>query len=813
MLKDAIKVSKFPTGNTLKEKYQRAQNLMQGFWGRAIVPNTMVYPNWILETDCFWYERDVNLDKNIHHPDKPIDKWDKQYRLVNAKTRTNSIAFDHGALAAALCEVSGEEVNENFLPIQDLEFRLASVTSKEQVKEILFSAFGKPWSFETKSQKLTLRHDSVNFIKTLVSPCGKYLIFTRDYNLWLQDRTNGQERALTSDGEEHYCYGAQGNAWGHDMGSHKDVQARWSGDSTRIFTVQRDTRQVLTLPTVEHVPQDGSIRPKLYHTRIAMKGDKYIPEYRLVAIDVETGCVQTANYHQIPISRNSWGFFTSNLGWWATDNQHAYFIDLARDYKTVRVIEFDTTSGATRLLFEETSETQINLMVNGDEFPTLVPLPETNELIWFSERTGWAHLYLYDLKTGALKRQITSGDWVVRDVVSVDSTRRELFVQTMGRTATRDPYYRDLIRISMDTDEFVTVVSGDYDVATFSTLHLDLHGLLASGFRDMSTVRSVSHSSDFVVITRTRADSIPISLLVDRNGEEVMAIEKGDLSTLHARVSQSWQWPEPVKLFAADGKTNIYGLVYRPSDFDATQFYPIINHVLNTPDFPWVPKGSFDNEGWFGAAYFDPSALAELGFIVVQIDGRGASYRDKEFKDQSYGWLESASNLEDHIVGIQQLAERYPYMDLDRVGIYCSMGGAGAVQGLLQYPDFYKVGALAMPMHDSRLMPTSVWSDMYEWLSEVNPKYRYPEAYAEKLQGKLLMCQGMLDDGTTPPAITFRMVEALQKVNKDFDLLMLPNVGHSKNSYMIRRIWDYFVRYLQRTEPPKEFKLTTARDL
>ena len=805
--------------NNLEEKYQRAQTLMQGFWGRRIVPNTMVYPIWIRDSDCFWYQRDINVDKNIQYFDKPIEKWDTEYRLVNAKTRKNIKAFDHVALATALSAMSGQIVDEKLLPITNLEVRLDSSLGRDhsivQVKEICFSAFDKEWLFQTASKKLAEVDYNNNSVNHLISPDKKYTIFTRDYNLWLKNRTNGHERALTSDGEEHCCYGAQGNAWGQDMPSVGGVQACWSGNSKRIFTVQRDSRKVLTLPIVEHVPQDGSIRPKLYHTRVAMKGDEHIPEYRLVAIDVETGHVQPANYHQIPITRNSWGFFTSNLGWWAANNQHVYFVDLERGYKKVRVIEFDTTNGDTRVLFEETSETHINLMVNADEFPTLVPLPETNELIWFSERTGWAHLYLYDLKTGALKRQITSGDWVVRDIVSVDTTRRELFVQTMGRTSGRDPYYRDLIRINMDTDELVTLVSGDYDVAAFSALHLDLHGLLASwnGTRDILAARSVSHNGDFVVITRSRADNIPVSLLVDRNGQEVMAIEKGDLSTLYARVSKSWQWPEPVKLLAADRKTDIYGLVYRPSDFDAKQSYPIINHVLNTPDFPWVPKGAFDNEGWFGAAYFDPSALSELGFIVVQIDGRGASHRDKAFQDQSYGWLESASNLEDHITGIKQLAERYSYMDLDRVGIYCSMGGPGAVQGLLQYPDFYKVGALAMPMHDSRLMPTSMWGDMYEGLSDVDSKHQYPEVYAEKLQGKLLMCQGMLDDGSNPPVITFRMIEALQKANKDFDMLMLPNVGHGKNSYVIRRCWDYFVRHLQGCEPPIGFKLTTTRDL
>ena len=264
-------------------------------------------------------------------------------------------------------------------------------------------------------------------------------------------------------------------------------------------------------------------------------------------------------------------------------------------------------------------------------------------------------------------------------------------------------------------------------------------------------------------------------------------------------------------MLAADGKTDIYGLIYRPSDFSPDHSYPVINETFNTPDMPWVPKGSFSNNLIYGKGYLEAAAWAELGFIVVQVDGRGASFRNKAFQDQSYGWIESGSHFDDHVAGIQQLAQRYPYMDLERVGLVSLMGGTGAVQGLLQYPDFYQVGANGM-MHDSRLMSTSMWSDKYEGLAGPEPQYRYPEAYADKLQGKLLMVGGM-SDYTCTPSNTFRMVEAFQKANKDFDLMLLPNLGHANSGYLTRRAWDYLVKHLLEIEPPQDFKLTNCEEL
>ncbi len=801
----------------IEARYERAQTLMQGFWSRNLVPNSTVYPIWIERSDCFWYERELNAKAGRGERDAHgfLPKCDREYRLVNAAAATNEIAFDHGILASSLAEMAGQAVDKQCLPIRKVKMSLEPAS--RQLAEVSFSAFDRRWCFNPVSGALSEKGPGLDPTQYQVSPDGKKALFTRDYNLWLKDLEQGEERALTEDGEALYCYAVSGNGWGYDMTNiPPGPQARWSADSKTIFTVQRDCRQVKTLPVVEHVPKDGSIRPKLSLVSKPMQGDEHVPEYRLLAIHVDTGRVQAANYGRVPIVRNSFGFFSSRIGWWGKDNRHAYFVDLARDYRSVRVVEFDTTTGATRVLFEETSETNINLMLNGDDYPTYVALPETDELVWFSERSGWAHIYLYDLKTGALKNTITSGDWVVRCVLQVDSERREAFVQTAGRAEQgteadleKDPYYRDLIRVHLDTGEITPLVTGDFDVATTTVMNWDFNVSIAmyTAGRDIAETQSVSPSGNYAVATRSRTDSMPLSLLVDRDGREVLTLEKTDLALVHALVSPDWKLPEPVKLLAADGKTPIYGLIFRPTDFDPKQSYPIISHAFNCPEMPWVPKGSFSNDGRSGRIFHDASALAELGFIVVQIDGRGLPYRSKAFQDESYGWAEAASCIDDHIAGIQQLATRYPYMDSDRVGIYSMVGGTGAAHCLLGYPEFFKVGVSGL-LHDARTFPPTMWGDKYEGIEGPNPDRQYPEELADRLQGKLFMAHGMLDT-TTQPSNTFRIVEALQKANKDFDLLLLPNVCHGTNDYVVRRFWDYMVQHLRGVEPPKEFPLKT----
>lgn len=766
-----------------KQRYERAKKLMLGTFAKTITLNTTVFPIWIGDSNYFWYERESQTGK--------------EYRLVNATSATNELAFDHDKLAATLSESARQEVDAKNLPIKRMSIELNPTVMR-------FTAFDKRWIFS--SDAATCLEIKTTNEDCIISPNGKLGIFISDFNLWVRNLENGNERALTHDGEEEYVYGVGASCMGPN--DYSNVQIRWSPNSMQLFAVQRDTRQIKKFPVIHHVPQDGSIRPQVVEKKLALPGDASVETLHLLAINVETGRMQEANYRLIPVTRSVLPFFDSNLGWWSTDSHRAYFVDVERDYKTVRVVEFDTHTGATKILIEEKSETFISLMHNSDEPPALVPLPETGELLWFSERSGKAHLYLYDLETGQLKNSVTQGDWLVRDVVHVDTERREVFVQTAGRDTGWDPYYRDLCRIHLDTGEITPLIASDHEIWAVTQHNQNTMWAVGITGRDANASCAVAPSGDFAVVTRSRANEAPATLLLDRNANVILTVEHADTSAL----PDNWQWPEPVKLLAADDKTDIYGLVFRPSNFSSEHSYPVVSHVYNTPDLTWVSKGSFTNGAVYGMPYLDAAALAELGFIVVQIDGRGTPFRDKAFLDNCYGWTESASTIEDHIAGIQQLSKRYPYMDLNRVGItsHCA-GGMGVVSSLCQQNEnagFYKVGVASM-IYDSRFFSAQIWSDKYEGLSSHNTDHQYPEQQVKNLQGKLLLLNSMVDP-LAPVEGTLRIIDALQAANKDFDMVLLPNPAPG---YLIRCAWDYLVENLLGVEPPEDFKLTTFSDI
>lgn len=774
------------TPNDMQTRYERAQTLIKSIFAKNKIRNTTVFPIWIEGSHCFWYERAL--------------KQGKEFRLVNAKSLSNKCAFGHKAFASSLSEAAQQKVDENNLPISRVEITL---DPQDLVSKITFTAFEQRWFFSVVQSTCTALDNPVAMTER-VSPDGRYALFQRDYNLWLRDLISGEERALTEDGEEDFVYVAPGSAWGFEQEPNPQPQAIFSPDSKQIFTVQRDTRQVKTLPIVHHVPQDGSIRPTVEHAKVTYPGDDHVETLRLVVIDLESGRLQAAHYPQIPTTRNSFGFFSSNLGWWAEDSQRAYFVDVDRYYKSAKVVEFNTHDGECRVLFEEHSDTHINLMLNNDEPPTFAPLPESNELLWFSERSGWAHLYLYDLETGALKNTVTQGEWLVRDIVAINTDRREVFIQTAGRDQSRDPYYRDLCRVHLDTSELTPLTDSDHEYWATTLKNMCIWG--GQGLHGFNAINAIASSGDFAVVTRSRVDELPTNLLLDRDGKVLLDIEPADITD----IADHWHWPEPFKVTAADSHTDLYGVLYKPSDYNEKLSYPVIVHGFWQPELPTVSKGSFTNGVVLGSFYLDAAALAELGFIVVQLDTRGTGCRHRSFYDESYGWAEGACNLDDLVAGVRQLAKDDSSMDLNRVGITSHFtGGPGGVQGLLHYPDFFKVGATTM-LHDSRLFGSTMWGDKYE--GGTAHDHPYPEALVENLNGKLLIMHGMLDL-CSPATNTFRLIEALHKANKDFDMLMLPNLGHDQCSYFTRRTWDHFVTHLMGVTPPREFKLTAGWEM
>ncbi|MDB9724246.1 DPP IV N-terminal domain-containing protein [bacterium] len=759
--------------NTTLERYRRAEALEHESIDGAMVSNALIQPHWIGDSDQFWYIRSTE-DKGT------------EYRLVNAKTVNNTAAFDHKKLATALADTEGEPVTESTLPISHLEFCDATVS---------FNAFDKRWQFdgELKTIKSLVTYPA----HWLISPDGTKAVFVKDYNLWVRDLNGGEERALTHDGQQHYAYAAQTEGRdlvGDFIGPEPLVipEALWSPDSSQLFTVQMDERQVRDLPTMLYVPQDGTIAPRVNERKYALPGDKEVVQYRVLIIDVATGTEIAADYPPIEDSFVWLGPFSGNRAWWSGDSGQAYFVDMTRGQRTARVIGFDSTTGKSHCLFEESSSTYVELSLDFEHPSMLMPLPETNELLWFSERSGWGHLYLYDLTTGELKNPVTSGDFLVRNVLYFDSQSREVFTQIAGRVEGKNPYYRELARVNIDSGEMTIIAASDHD---YSLCHISQQN---SG---------ISPSGNFAVVTRSRVDEAPVTELYDRNGQYLLAVETADISGLPS----GWQWPEPFTAKADDGETDIYGVLFRPSHFDPDKQYPVLDFGLAIPFYSLLPTGAFldktvDPIG--NIVYMTCSSLAELGFMVTVIDGRGTPYRSKAFHDFGYNDFMQSGGMVDHVASIKQLAERYPSMDLNNVGVVSTDApGNGAVFGLLNHPDFYKLG-VAFSMWDPRLLKQGeVYHGIIDETARQQPLW---DDAVQNMQGKLLLVSGFLDQ-FFHISMTFQLVDALGKANKDVDLLIQPNGGHGwRVKHAHRRVWDYLVQHLQGVEPPKDFKLITA---
>lgn len=771
------------TSAEMLARYDRAQTVFRGLGGTKVIRNGTVFPMWINQTHCFWYEREL--------------KEGKEYRLVDAEKSTNAPAFDHRVLAGLLSKQVQKTIDPKSLPLRDIRIELNPLT-------VQFSALGQFWCYTESSQ--TLESITLYPKAWVISPNGKQAVISRDYNLWLRDLDSGEERALTSDGEEFYDYGSSSTVWGGKPLQHLATQALWSPDGKTLFTVQKDRRQVKSLPVVHHVPKDGSLRPQLSQYKIAYPGDNHIEEYRLLIIDIATGRHQSVDYTRIPVIQNSnRGFFSHGYAWWGRDSQQAYFIDIDRYSRRARVVTIDTLTGAIRIVLEENSETHLAFSGSENQPHTMQILPETDELIWYSERSGWAHFYLYDLKTGALKNTLTSGEWRVRNSVHFDPKRRELFLTTSGRVAGRNPYYRDLVRVNIDTGNMVTLAEGDYEYITACPTATAVSQAGHAGLT-VALCNGVSTTGDYAVVTRSRVDTVPETLLVDRNGEYIMTVETADLT-----LPEGWTWPEPVQMKAADGKTDIYGVIYKPVNFDPQKSYPVIDSaMIGNPVTSYVSKGSFTNSGSYGKNYFCEAALAQLGFIVVQMDGRGTAYRSKAYHDAGYGDCDEANKLEDHVVGLQHLLERHTYMDRDRIGMIATHNGSGPVMALLKYPDFYKVGA-GVQMFDSRLQPAVLAEDKFVGPSGRDPEVCPLEDYAANLKGKLLQCVALSAFTDSIAANSLRVIHALQRANKDVDVVIESMHTHAITNYQLRRMWDYMVLHLQGNQPPKGFALSGTK--
>ena len=574
------------------------------------------------------------------------------------------------------------------------------------------------------------------------SPDGKWSAFIKDYNLYVRNLETDEEIAFTEDGTEEDVY---------------SDRFHWSPDSTRLLVLRTRKGDERKVYLIESSPDD-QLQPKLHNYSYLKPGDKiaiHKPHLFHISDRLHT---------PIPdeLFQNPWSISEIR---WSPDSSQFTFLYNQRGHQVLRIISVDATTGRPRAVVDEQSKTFIDY--SGKRFSRY--LDDTNEIIWMSERDGWNHLYLYDSKTGDVKNQITKGPWVIRRVENVDEEKRQIWFQAGGIRLGQDPYYINFCRINFDGSGLVILTrsNGTHDI-TFSP------------------------DRRFFFDRWSRVDMPPVTeLRSTEDGKLIFELERADWSML---LATGWRAAERFVAKARDGKTDIYGIIIRPSNFDLSNTYPVIEKIYAGPQGAFVPKS-------FGLQTRE-HAIAELGFIVVQMDGMGTSHRSKAFHDVCWKNL-GDSGFPDRILWMKDAATKYPYMDLTRVGIFGgSAGGQSTVRGLLAHGGFYKVGVADCGCHDNR-MDKIWWNEL--WMGwPIGPHYEEQSnvTQAHKLQGKLLLTVGELDRNVDP-ASTMQVVDALIKADKDFDLLIMPGRGHGvgETPYASRRRMDFFVRHLLGVEP------------
>ena len=686
--------------------------------------------------------------------------------LVNTKKKQRKRAFDHQKLAAALSKTTEKEYEPFKLPFQSIDF-------SEKLDAVTFTVGSFLYTYNIKKDICFKGEEQSRASRNLIlSPDGNRGIFIREFNLWMRDVATGKETQLTFDGIEDFGYGTNNAGW---TKSDRPVLL-WSPDSKKIATFQHDGRGVgemyLVTTNVGH--------PQLEAWKYPLPEDKEIFRIHRVVIHVEEPRVVRL---QMPPDQHR-STITDHIAYrgvladaeWSPDSSQPAFVSVSRDHRHVVLRMSDPETGAVRDVFEEKVDT---FFESGFGAINWHILPESNEFIWFSQRDNWGHLYLYDLNSGELKNQITEGDWNVLRLLRIDRGHRVLYFAGAGREP-GDPYFQYFYRINMDGTglKLLTPNTANHSVT-----------LSPSGL-------------NFVDSYSTPTEP-PIAEVRNGEGQMLLTVQRADITRL---LEAGWVPPVPFTVKARDGKTDLYGLMFKPTSLDPNKKYPIINYI-----YPGPQTGSVGSRS-FSAARGDRQALAELGFIVVSLDAMGTPMRSKSFHAAYYGNM-GDNGLPDQITGMKQLAERHSWIDIDRVGIYGhSGGGFASTDAILRYPDFFKVAVSGAGNHDNRSYEDD-WGEKWQGLLKTNEDgttnydNQANQLLAKNLKGKLLLAHGTMDSNV-PPYNTLLVVNELINANKDFDLVLFPNSRHGfrQGAYWQRRRWDYFVKHLLGAEPPKEYK-------
>ena len=818
-----------------KTDYENAASLRERTRGK--VSGDRIKVHWIDGSECLWYRADLGNGKS-------------EYRFVNSAEGTNELAFEHRKLSDSIVKSTNLKSMPNRLPIRNLQIDSAQT-------QIQFTAGGTAWTCDLSNYDLVDKakdstdatsDGSLPSLTSIQRSSGQgedtYLRFVNQLDesvdiFWVAGDGSRRKYADLAPGKSHDQHTFGGHVWlvmnkknkpvavfratnqnrdavidgtveikerserrqrsqlrrkpesqspdGKWSASivNNNIQLRelktdetfslsgngtdenpyqsnfhWSPDSSKLVAIQEQVGEKREVHIVEAAPKD-QLQPKLHTMVYAKPGDKLaiakprlfdIPSKKQIAVDDR-------------LFPNPWRI--SDVRWKSDSSRFTFFYN-QRGHQVLRIIVVDAATGESAAVVDEVSETFIDYAYKSLKHY----LDPTNELIWMSERDGWNHLYLYDTRTGDVKNQITKGSWVVRGVERVDDEQRRIYFRASGVYPEQDPYYLHYGFVDFDGSNLTWLTSGNgthkIEYSPSGEHFIDTYSRV-----DMPTVTELRRSGD---------------------GTKVCEFGRGDHSAL---LSAGWQSPERFVAKGRNGKTDIYGVIYRPSNFDESKTYPVIEKIYAGPHGSFVPK-SF-------APYRRAQSYAELGFIVVQIDGMGTSNRSKAFHDVCWKNL-GDSGFPDRILWMQAAAKKYPQMDISRVGIFGgSAGGQSTLRALLAFGDFYKVGVADCGCHDNR-MDKVWWNEL--WMGwPIGPHYEEQSnvTQAHRLTGKLLLTVGELDKNVDP-ASTMQVVDALIKADKDFDFLIVPGAGHGvgESPYANRRRQDFFVRHLIGVEPRSE---------
>jgi dipeptidyl-peptidase-4 len=743
------------------EDYARAEKFM-GYNVNALVYHGVARPTWMAD-GRFWY-RDNGPDGIT-------------FMVVDPVKGTKTPAFDQPKLAAALTSATGGKMKADaqHLVISEIEFsegdKTVVVGNGSRKFRCDLSGAGVCTEVIAAGAKVPESERGV------LSPDKTKAAFIRNWNLWVRDVATGKETQLTTDGVKDFGYATDNAGW--TMSDNAILV--WSPDGKKIATFQQDQRKT---GEMYMVPVTNG-HPELKTWKYPLVGDKDVTMIERVIIDVDAAKVIRLKISPDQHRSTSCDDIScrGGSGWddvqWGADGKTLAFVSTSRDHKQEWMRIADASTGEVRQVMDETAP---KFFESGNDKVNWKYLSKTNALLWFSERDGWGQMYLYDAATGKLKNQITHGDGNVTQVLNVDEAARKIYFLGVGKEAGRDPYFSHFYSIGFDGKGMKLLTPEEADHAV-----------------------TVSQDGKYFVDVYSTATQPQTAVVRDDSGKVVVEVAKQDISKL---IAYGWVPPVPIVVKARDGKTDLYGYMFKPTNFDASKKYPIVNSV-----YPGPQTGSCGGRG-FAAAHRDWQSLAELGFVVVCIDGMGTPFRSKAFHEFYFGDL-GDNTIPDQVAGMKELASKYPWIDIEKAGMYGHSGGGNATAAaMFHYPDFFKVGIAESGNHDQRDYEDD-WAEKWNGLlvknadGTTNYDSQANQYVAKNLKGHLLLAHGSMDNNV-PLNNTLLVVDALIKANKDFDLLIIPNVAHGygeASQYMTRRRWDYFVKNLAGDVPPHEYEM------